>query len=219
MANTVSKTESNPRKFFDPKIDPAAYNVVARNSQLSLIQLIGSDFNVQPSFFDKNDKVGLKLCYGIHDVWIDLKNEICSAIFHYEIVGKIGRKHVMTAKADIMTVYDIPSGSTENESKAFCARVGLFAAYPYFRSLFAHLASVANLEVPMLPVLSAVPLVKTSGSQSARLGVGKVRAKKSEKAAAADRKVRDKKAKRAAEVKPSPKSNALQSKRSQEPTP
>lgn len=153
-------------KLFSPKLDPEAYNYVATKSVLAAIQLVSSHFDVLPDFFRKNDKIKIDLCHNISGIDFHEKTDVVVGFFRYEIVAKVGRKHVMSARADFLAVYDLPENSSENEAKAFCARVGLFAAYPYFRSLFAHLSSVGNLDLPILPVLAADPIKRAKGKQS-----------------------------------------------------
>ena len=153
-------------RLFNPKLDPEAYNYVATKSALISIQLVSSHFEVNPDFFKKNDKIKIELHHGISDINFYGKTEMVAGFFRYEVVAKVARKHVLTARADFLAIYDVPPGSAENEAKAFCARVGLFAAYPYFRALFAHLIAAGNVELPILPVLSADPLRRPKGKQS-----------------------------------------------------
>lgn len=168
MAEQVSKNRVKDQsiKLFDRKLDPEAYNYIATASSLIAVQLIASNFDVSPDFFAKGDKVKIDLCHKILATDFYEKTQVVAGIFQYEVVAKVVRKHVMTARADFMVVYELPEGSAENETKAFCARVGLFAAYPYFRALFAHFASAGNIEIPALPVLSADPPKKQIGKQS-----------------------------------------------------
>lgn len=153
-------------KFFERKLDAESYNHVATKSSLVAVQLIASNFDVSPQFFSKKGDVKVDLCHKILAIDFYESTNLIAGIFQYEVIAKVVRKHVMTARADFMVVYDLPEGPAENESKAFCARVGLFAAYPYFRALFAHFASASNVEIPALPVLSADPLRKNEGKQT-----------------------------------------------------
>ena len=164
--NLVEKNHDSGQKLFDRKLDAEAYNHVATKSGLVAVQLIASNFNVSPQFFSKIDDVKVDLCHKILATDFYESTNLVAGIFQYEVTAKVVRKHVMSAKADFMVVYDLPEGAVENESKAFCARVGLFAAYPYFRALFAHFASASHVEIPALPVLSANPLKKNEGKQT-----------------------------------------------------
>lgn len=165
----LSRSAIKQVKLFGQKIDPEAYNPIATNSTLVSVQTIASHFEVNPDFFSKNDKLKIELGHNVLSVSHYEKDNLAVGIFRYEVIAKAVRKHVMCVRADFMVLYEVPEGSAEYESRAFCARVGLFAAYPYFRSLFAHLTSLGQLELPVLPVLSADPLKKTSGKQTAEI--------------------------------------------------
>lgn len=172
MANR-KKDGTKGLKLFSEKLDPEKYNHVATKASLVAVQLISANFEVSPSFFADGDKVKLELCHNVLTLDFYEKEESVAGIFRYEVIAKVGRKHVMNGKSDFMVVYDLPTEPAEYESKAFCARVGLFAAYPYFRALFAHYTSAANMDLPTLPVLSADPLRKQSGKQIASSGNNK----------------------------------------------
>lgn len=169
MAESVPAPKKAPAKLFNSKIDADAYNHVATLAKLVGIQMVSSKFDVTPTFFAKNDKVKLDLCHDILSAEFFEKDRNVAGIFRYEIVGKVSRKHVLTVRSDYMALYEVPEDSAENESKAFCARVGLFAAYTYFRALVSHYCSDGNLDLPVLPVLSADPLRKKTGKHTADL--------------------------------------------------
>lgn len=167
MKGDASKgSEPTHVKMFGQKIDPEAYNYVAKDANLATVQLISSNFDVNPDFFEKNSKVKIELCHHILSVNHYKSDNFTVGIFRYEVIAKIGRKHSMCARSDFMAVYEMPDEAAEYESRAFCARVGLFAAYPYFRAYFAHLMSLSQIDLPALPVLSADPLRKASGKQT-----------------------------------------------------
>ena len=130
------------------------------------MQLISSEFDVTPDFFKNSEKIKVDLCHNIVAINAYGTDQMVVGIFRYEVVAKLGRKHALSARAEFLAAYDTPEDAAENETKAFCARVGLFAAYPYFRALFAHFASAGNIDLPILPVLSADPLRKSDGKQS-----------------------------------------------------
>lgn len=168
MADVPGEVSSKKHagKLFNPKIDPEAYNYVATRSSLLSIQLISSSFDVTPDFFSKNNKLKIDLCHDIVRIDFYQSDMLVAGIFRYEVIAKIGRKHALSSRADFLVLYQLPEEASENETKAFCCRVGLFAAYPYFRALFSHWASAGNVDLPILPVLSADPLKRKSGRQS-----------------------------------------------------
>jgi hypothetical protein len=163
---SVKAPKQKLERHFDPKLEPAAYNHVATKSILTTVQLISSAFDVTPDFFKNSDKIKVDLCHNIVHIKVYSSDQMVVGIFRYEVVAKVGRKHALSARAEFLAAYDMPEDSAENEARAFCARVGLFAAYPYFRALFAHFASAGNIDLPILPVLSADPLKRSEGKQS-----------------------------------------------------
>lgn len=165
--NDTSKSPSSKHaKMFGQKMDAEAYNFVAKHANLATVQLISSNFDVSPEFFEKDSQVKIDLCHHILSVNHYNSDSFTVGIFRYEVIAKIGRKRSMCARSDFMAVYEMPDEAAEYESRAFCARVGLFAAYPYFRAYFAHLMSLSQIDLPALPVLSADPLRRASGKQT-----------------------------------------------------
>lgn len=63
----------------------------------------------------------------------------------------------------------------------FLKRTGRFAAYPYFRGLFASLTQQSGLMLPPLPVISDGPRWVTSPSDVASRPLAKAKSKKGSK--------------------------------------
>lgn len=167
MPKKIKDNVKSSEALFNPKLNVEAYNAVAKHSRLSMIQLIENELKVLPSFFTQKNDVSLELNHQVCSLSISRNEQVVYGMFHYEVIGKSNRKHLLKAKSDFLVVYEIADDAEENEAKAFCARVGLFAAYPYFRATFAQQCAFANLELPTLPVLSADPLKQLSGGQRA----------------------------------------------------
>jgi hypothetical protein len=61
----------------------------------------------------------------------------------------------LSCSADYGVFYETPDGTTTAGAVGFCRNVGTFAAYPYFRALFAQLSGEAGLSLPPLPAIAS----------------------------------------------------------------
>ena len=152
------------------EVSPEAYNKVVDSAVLRDIKLISSTFYVRPNFFDLRDKVELSINKKCTDC-TDVEEGTIVAFFSFEVHGRL-RDHdeddneVMEASAVYLAAYNVDPDSQATEAAAFCKRVGLFAAYPYFRALVAHWAADADLDIPPIPLISAPP--RTSNVEAAK---------------------------------------------------
>jgi hypothetical protein len=147
-----------PEKDKDAKAAFAdAYNKVVEGATLRDIKLVATKFDVLPSFFSESEKVKLHLNNSVEDVQFDAEDEFVIGVFVYEVRAVVGRKRVLHCKGHFLVVYDVPKDVEEEPAKAFCARVGFFAAYPYFRALFATVSRFGGAELPVLPVIKSPP--------------------------------------------------------------
>jgi hypothetical protein len=132
------------------------YNLVARRASLESINLLNSRFDVlMESFAAQN---AWKLNYGRKVLSCHYSEEDLSVagIFQYFVTAKHGRKRALHCVADYAVFYEVPANSTEEAAKGYCHNVGTFAAYPYFRALFAQLVAGAGLSLPPLPAIASV---------------------------------------------------------------
>jgi hypothetical protein len=124
-----------------------------------MIQMISSHFNADPTYYSHRDESRLKLNNHILGAWVDDDDaEVVACIFRYEAKAKVKRKDAFYLKCDFLVAYTIPSGVELENAKAYCQRAGLFAAYPFFRAYFSHVNGLANLDLPVLPVLNTGPV-------------------------------------------------------------
>jgi hypothetical protein len=142
-------------------LSPTAYNHVVESASISDIKLIHSNFYVNPSFFDRREDIVLSIDKECTDC-TDVENGSIVAFFSFELKAIIKGSEdspevVMNASAVYLAAYDVAEDSQQREAAAFCGRVGLFATYPYFRALVAHLAGDADLDIPALPLISSPP--------------------------------------------------------------
>jgi hypothetical protein len=133
----------------------AEYNAVATNARLEGINLLSSNFSIEPGCIATQDQ--WKLNYGRRLLSCQFSDdgESVAAILRYHVTAKSGRKKAVHCEADYGVFYQVPAGSTAEAVAGFCRNVGTFAAYPYFRALFAQLVSEAGLRLPPLPSIAS----------------------------------------------------------------
>lgn len=135
-------------------IPPALYNHVVDNAELVTIQLRRHEFDVDGEFYnpDAGKKLSFdKACLGCT---YDQETSMVAGTFRFSIGAKSGRKVVLKSVADYLVAYEFAVDVNEEAAKGFCSRVGLFAAYPYYRALVASLSASANLNLPTLPMIA-----------------------------------------------------------------
>jgi hypothetical protein len=135
-------------------IAPALYNHVVANAELVTIQLRRHEFDVDGEFY--NPDAGKKLSFGkvCLGCTYDQETSMVAGTFRFNIGAKSGRKAVLKSVADYLVAYEFAEVVDEEAAKAFCTRVGLYAAYPYYRALVASLSASANLNLPTLPMIA-----------------------------------------------------------------
>ena len=160
-SNHVSIDNTVPATSGDRKIDPEIYNGVARCAQLLSIQLIESNFNISPSFFEE-DVLDREMKIDVDNVHasFDEENRIATCVFHLETFHKKSRKKVFSLKDKFIVFYYIEDECDDFHALAFANRVGFMAVYPYFRSHVAQTASLAAADIPVLPTVSTMPVRK-----------------------------------------------------------
>jgi hypothetical protein len=139
-----------PERDFGPK----EYNFVATNSSLLAVQLVHSSFRIRPSYFTQGKKAKLDLDDQIMSCNYEEQSGIGNTIVHFVIKSHRGKVELYYFGAEFLVIYRVPDGSNRGAAEAFCSNVGRMASYPYFRAIAAHVSSLANAELPVLPVLS-----------------------------------------------------------------
>ncbi|MCP1199850.1 hypothetical protein [Notoacmeibacter sp. MSK16QG-6] len=163
MAKKVKSSRSEVVKSNDKTEAARAvdkYNAAVASSELKSIMLTDVSFNVKPDFFSQ-DLEKQKLVSNIEqsEPLHEEGEDIGVSFVEFKVSSREGRKQNLVCKARYAVIYGGFSQCNAKEVKHFLSRVGTFACYPYFRSLFANLNWSANVELPPLPVLkeSVVP--------------------------------------------------------------
>lgn len=135
-------------------IAPALYNHVVANAELVTIQLRRHEFDVDGEFY--NPDADKKLSFGKACIGCTYDQEalMLAGTFRFNIGAKSGRKTVLKSVADYLVAYEFSEAVDEVAARAFCSRIGLYAAYPYYRALVASLSASANLNLPTLPMIA-----------------------------------------------------------------
>ncbi len=150
-------------------VDPRAYNHVVANAELVTIQLRRHDFDVAAEFYDPAAKKKLKFNRECLACTFDAESSAVAGTFRFGIVGKAARKAVLKSTADYLVIYQFEQSVSDLAAEAFCQRIGLYAAYPYYRALVSSLSAAANLDLPTLPMIatkgSPLPVPQTAAKE------------------------------------------------------
>lgn len=131
------------------------YNAVAKGAELEAIVLLNSSFSVELKFLPR--RRDWKLSYGrkVKSCHYTAEKSSVAAVFEYHVTAKVGRSTALKCVAEYAVFYETPAGATDEAARGFCRNIGVFAAYPYFRSLTAKLVAEANVLLPPLPAIAS----------------------------------------------------------------
>jgi hypothetical protein len=137
-----------------PQFDHDEYNKVVSVAKLLSVQVSKVDFDVKVDFFNPDLNKALHLDRAELGTHFDPDGNIALGRFRFSVAAKASRKTVLKGSAEYLVVYEMQGGADEEAAKAFCSRVGVFAAYPYFRALMAHLSWASDTKLPPIPVIA-----------------------------------------------------------------
>lgn len=139
-------------------VDPKDYNALVAKARLRAITLAGSKFDLKQESASADRKAWrYDIADYLADCSFDAEGGLLHGLFSYQVRCLQGRRKLMSLEAFYRVTYTV-SGETDAQScELFMRKVGRFAAYPYFRSLFAALSSQSNIVLPPLPVISDQP--------------------------------------------------------------
>lgn len=142
----------------------AEYNAVATGTNLEGISLFLTKFDVNPECLGDQAQWKLNVGRKILSCQFSEEDRSVVGIFEYFVTAKSGRKRAMHCVAHYGVFYETPEGATEEAAKGFCRNVGTFAAYPYFRALFAQLVAGTGLTLPPLPAIASTAHIPPKGT-------------------------------------------------------
>jgi hypothetical protein len=135
-------------------LDKRAYNRVVHKAELLTIQLTTSKFDIHADFYAPDTST--KLAFNKSEPIVEFLGEqhVVLGRFGFDCVAKRGKRYILRASAEYLVAYKVPEGSDKRAAELFCEKVGIYAAYPYFRALVAHLAWAANAKLPPMPLIA-----------------------------------------------------------------
>ena len=136
-----------------PAPSSAAYNAFVASADVRDIRLIKSEFSVSPEALEERHALRREHACDITQSHYDSDNKLLYAWVAASAACYWKRKRILSSKCQYLIVYTVNAEPDDAAVPVFIRRVARFAAYPYFRSHFAHLASQAGLEIPPLPVI------------------------------------------------------------------
>ncbi|MGZ8362879.1 MAG: hypothetical protein ACXW3D_03370 [Caulobacteraceae bacterium] len=134
-------------------VSPEAYSEVVDSARMRNIRLIKSDFLMDPEGMYPGSEWKSGFGCDVTETTFDLERGLLTGMIVGEAFCKIGRRKVVSLRCHYLVAYDISGTPDEAAALSFVARVGNFAAYPYFRAHFAELTTQAGLMLPPLPIL------------------------------------------------------------------
>ncbi len=151
-------------------VDPGQYNRVVSHAKINDIRLIASRFDLKPEAVEMNDRIWtFGLADQLEDWSCDNAKGSLTGVYSYTASCLEGRRKLLTVTGRYLCTYALSDLCDEEAARQFLSRVGRFAAYPYFRSMFATLTQQSGLLLPPLPVISDGPRWVNSPSDVAKL--------------------------------------------------
>jgi len=151
MADNTPQSAGNAA---DSGFNAKEYNKIVGSAELQTIQVQKVAFDVSPEFHDSGRSKKLAANREELGAVFDADSNAVAGRFKFSIVIRHGRSVVLKGVGEYIVIYQVHEGAEEQAAIAFCNRVGVFAAYPYFRALVAHLSWEANTRLPPLPVIA-----------------------------------------------------------------
>lgn len=150
----MTKKNKSPQDGFLNKANVSAddYNKVVDVAEIASVSMVNLKFEVKPSFFS-NKKRNLQYDGDVLRIDYDKENGHAIVLLDFTVQSKTGKTKTLLCKAEYIVAYRGIKDCKADAVETFLNRVGVFAAYPYFRSLFASLDWAANTSMPILPVM------------------------------------------------------------------
>lgn len=138
-------------------VDPEDYNSIVARAVVRGIRMIKSGFDMKPDALgaEKERRYAVDVEQVAHD-WDETQGRL-AGVFRFTATCHTGRTRVLKVQADYIVSYRVEGACEADAAELFVARLGPFAAYPYFRALFGILSSHAGLMAPPLPILAEAP--------------------------------------------------------------
>lgn len=144
-------------------VDPKAYNNLVSRAVLRSIRLTDSRFELKPEALEvDSDQWRKDINAEVREIVSSADAELLAGSFAFDVVCRHRRKKVVAVQAVYLVSFRLQGEYDQDAAVLFLERVGRVAAYPYFRSLVADLASQAGVSMPPLPIISLAPRTVSS---------------------------------------------------------
>ncbi len=133
------------------------FKKVSRSSNLRQISLIESAFKCElPVYFEGKKENNLEFSVGgeLRFRHFDPNEADGVVVYEWEVLAKAGEDEAVKLNSTYVVSYDVPADCDEKMVLMFLEQVGRIACYPYFRNQVSQKSWEANVELPILPVLS-----------------------------------------------------------------
>lgn len=135
------------------------YNAIAMAAKLVSIKLVNLVLETNPEMQQRDAERQLSFHRSVLSCRFDRDSGAAAAIFQYCVSVLCGDQEEFKCVGEYAVVYEVPKSAKPEAATAFCKLVGSFAAYPYFRGVAAQMAWNADVELPPLPSIAAMPVV------------------------------------------------------------
>lgn len=140
------------------KVDPEKYNRIVSHATIRNIRLISTKFDLKPDAVEMADRIwSFQISDQLEDWSCNNEKGTLTGIYSYTASCLEGRRKLISATCRYLSSYRLSDLCDEEAGRQFLTRVGRFAAYPYFRSIFASLTQQSGVMLPPLPVMSDGP--------------------------------------------------------------
>jgi len=158
----VKAKEKKPQVTERNEVDPDAYNHVVSSTSMIDVRLIDSRFCVKPEYYDEDTKTKHKFhsTREIGNVVFGHPDEFFYVPVNFEVSVKNGNRKDLVCSTQYLVLFQNTTDFDERSARLFAAKVGIHAAYPYFRSFLASQSWASGAELPTLPILKQPPFKK-----------------------------------------------------------
>jgi hypothetical protein len=135
------------------------YNLAVAAADLDCIRMMSARFNAAPTAYRriaelKERTVTAHISHFVSKFTFDKEEGIagCTVSFQIEVTDE-KKEELVQANCDFEIHYRGLAREDESAARRCVERLSRFAAYPYFRAFVGHMASLADIRLPVLPVL------------------------------------------------------------------
>ena len=153
------------------------YNRVVAAADLDTIRIVAAEFRAAPAAHETlatldGEAAIAHVSHHVHDFTLDTEGGIgaCGISFQLRVSAENAKDDdLIRVNCDFEVLYRGLEGQDVYSVQRYIQRVGLYAAYPYFRAHIGHLAFLADvIRIPVLPVLKETSLSRRSRAQAPR---------------------------------------------------